>query len=232
MPIIRDPALRARLKVDIPRIQALKRDSVTALAAQKTLTAKPDDVEANLTAGKFALERGQFEQAFAMLAKCKDSVLNGLAKRELAPSAEAAEQVLLGDGWFDCAEKESNVYLKKHMQERAAQWYGNALPMLAGLPKMKVEGRLKTLPQSDNPTSAQTSSELKLAQDLAAMNTSRAKEKLVVALQQAKGEEINRGNFQGMTMFQTELERLAKPTARQSTVDTKNQPCRERATFV
>ena len=45
------------------------------------------------------------------------------------------EQVKLGDDWFDRAEKEVNPYLKQRMQERAATWYGNALPALAGLSK-------------------------------------------------------------------------------------------------
>jgi hypothetical protein len=84
------------------------------------------------------------------LAKGKDAALSGLAKNELAPPTEAGQQVKLADGWFERAEKEQYNYLKVPMQERAAVWYGNALPALAGLTKVKVEGRLKGLPRVGN----------------------------------------------------------------------------------
>ena len=148
LPFVKDAALKSRLKAEIPRVQAIKRESVAALAAQKTLATKPDDAEANLTAGKFALLLGDFEKSMAMLAKSKDAALSGLAKRELAPPQLAAEQALLADGWFDRAEKDATVILKTRMQERAALWYTSALPGLVGLAKLKVEGRMKALPQA------------------------------------------------------------------------------------
>ena len=150
LPLSKDAALKARLKTEIPRVQAIKRDSVAALAAQKTLATKPDDAEANLTAGKFALLLGEVEKSMALLAKSKDGVLSALAKRELAASQEAAEQTLLADGWFDRAEKEGSAYLKGRMQDRAALWYTTALPGLAGVAKLKVEARIKLLPQGMN----------------------------------------------------------------------------------
>jgi hypothetical protein len=145
LPLIKDAALKARLKTKIATAQALKRDSIPALAAHKTLATKPDDPEANLAAGKFALQRGKFGAAFALLAKSKDAALSGLAKRELAPPTDAAEQVKLADGWFDRSEKEPYAFLKVRMQERAKLWYGNALPVLIGLTKAKVVERLKVL---------------------------------------------------------------------------------------
>ena len=150
MPIIKDDALRARLKAEILRAQAIKRDSVAATAAQQTLSTKPDDTDANLIAGKFALLAGNVGKSMPMLAKGKDTILSGLAKRELASSADATEQTLLADGWFDRAEKETSGYLKTRMQERAVLWYGNALPALTGIQKVKIEGRLKTLWQATN----------------------------------------------------------------------------------
>jgi hypothetical protein len=143
LPAIKDAALKARLKTEIAFAHTLNRDSAPALAALITLTTKPDDSEANLAAGKFALERGKYEAAFALLAKGPDGAISAVAKRELVSLTEAAEQVLTADGWFDCAEKEPYNYLKVRMQERAALWYGNALPALSGLPKLRVEGRLK-----------------------------------------------------------------------------------------
>ncbi len=146
LPFVKDAALKSRLKAEIPRVQAIKRESVAALAAQKTLATKPDDGEANLVAGKFALLLGDFEKSMAMLAKGKDVVLSGLAKHELAPPQVAVEQQLLADGWFDRAEKEATAILKTRMQDRAAHWYTSALPGLTGLAKLKVETKLKNLP--------------------------------------------------------------------------------------
>ncbi len=148
LPLAKDTALKARLKTEIPRVQAIKRDSVAVLAAQKTLAAKPDDAEANLTAGKFALLLGRVAKSMELLAKSKDVVLSGLAKHELTRPQEATEQTLLAEEWFDRAEKEGSTYLKTAMQQRASFWYASALPGLTGLPKLKVEGRMKALPQS------------------------------------------------------------------------------------
>ncbi len=147
LPLIKDATLKEHLKVEVPRVLALKVASTAALAAQKTLATKPNDADANFVVGKFALQRGDFDGAFGMLAKGKDETLKSLAKREAKPSAEAEDQVALGDAWFDAGEKEANAYLKARMKERAAFWYTNALPVLSGLGKLKVEVRLKSLPK-------------------------------------------------------------------------------------
>ena len=144
-PLLKDAALKARLKAEYARVQVIKRESVTALAAEKTLATKPDDADANLTAGKFALMLGDFEKCMPLLAKSKETVLSGLAKSEFVPPTVASEQVKLADGWFDRAEKEASVYLKTRMQLRAAKWYTTALPLTTGLAKIKLEDRLKKI---------------------------------------------------------------------------------------
>ncbi len=149
LPLSKDAALKTRMKTEIPRVQAIKKESTAALAAQKTLATKPDDPEANLTAGKFALLLGDMDKCMPMLAKSKDATLSDLAKNELTPPNAAAEQTALADGWFDRAEKETSPFLKTRMQERAALWYTSALPASAGIAKLKIEGRLKTLPGAE-----------------------------------------------------------------------------------
>ncbi len=165
LPLSKDAALKARMKTEIPRVQAIKKESVAALAAQKTLATKPDDAEANLVAGKFALLLGDAEKGMALLAKSKDGVLAALAKSELSPPTDAAEQTKLADGWLDRAEKETSSYLKARMHERAGLWYTSALPGLSGLQKLKVEGKLKGLPQ------AAAAAQPGKGQDLATKNT-------------------------------------------------------------
>ena len=145
LPLIKNVAFKEHLKIEVAHVLALKQASTAALAANKILATKPDDPEANLTAGKFALQKGEFEKAFALLAKGSDKTLAGISKRELTPAAEAPEQAKLGDDWFDLAAKESNTFVKKAMQERAGVWYGNALPALSGLAKLKIETRMKGL---------------------------------------------------------------------------------------
>lgn len=142
---IKVAALKSQLKAEIDTAKAMKRDSVAALAALNTLKSKPDDPEANLTAGRFALERGRFDAAFPLLAKGKDAGLSALAKRELVPPREASEQVVMADEWYARGEKELYNYLKEQMHKRAAFWYANAFPALTGLAKVKAEGRMKAL---------------------------------------------------------------------------------------
>lgn len=146
LPMIKDPELKVWLMKEIPRVLAIKVQSAAATEAQKTLAKNAADPGANVVVGKFALLLGQFEKAFAMLAKGNDGPLSSLSRQELSPPQDAAAQFKLADEWFDRAEKEPSPHLKKHMQERASMWYATALPSLSGLAKLKVESRLKTLP--------------------------------------------------------------------------------------
>jgi hypothetical protein len=146
IPTIKDASLKARLKTEIPRVLAIKQQSAAATEAAKTLAKKPDDPGASVVAGKFALLLGQYEKSFALLAKGNDGPLTSLARQELAPPTEAADQVKFADEWFVRAENEPSPYLKASMQQRAALWYAMALPGLTGLGKLKVEGRMKILP--------------------------------------------------------------------------------------
>ncbi len=145
LPLIKDAALKARLKAEIPRVQALRHDYLAALAAQKTLAANPDDVDANFVTGEFALLVGDFGRSLPLLAKGRDAALGSLASLELAPPKDAVAQAQLGDSWFERAAKEPSVYLKPRMEERAAYWYRLALPGLKGLAKVQAESQLKVL---------------------------------------------------------------------------------------
>ena len=146
LPFIKDAAIKTRVKATAARMLVLKKASVGGLAALKTLTTRPDDPDANLAAGKYFLLRGEFDRAFALLAKSKDAAFKDLGARELAQPADSAQQSQLGDGWFDRAEKETSPELKEYMQERAALWYTSALAAQTGLTKLKIEKRLKQLP--------------------------------------------------------------------------------------
>ncbi|MEI6236811.1 MAG: hypothetical protein WCT04_27440, partial [Planctomycetota bacterium] len=152
--LIKDAPLKelmTRLKAGKLRILAFKQASDVVINARNKLKGNPDDPAANLIVGKFALQKGEFEEAFKMLAKGNDSVLVDIAKRELTPSADAIEQATLADNWFDRAEKELNSYIKIRMQERALNWYSKAMPTMTGLVKLKIEARIKTLQALSKP---------------------------------------------------------------------------------
>ena len=76
-----------------------------------------------------------------MLALGGDATLKALALREMEGPAEAAEQVKLGDGWWNLAGKEAGA-AQKNLQGRAGYWYNKALPGLLGLVKDKSEKRV------------------------------------------------------------------------------------------
>ncbi|HLX61790.1 MAG TPA: hypothetical protein VKX17_10955 [Planctomycetota bacterium] len=147
LPLVKDAAFKAKLKSDSARAQTLKRESVAAAAALKTLATKPDDAAANLVEGKFMLLRGDLGRSFALLAKSGDAQWSSLGKHEQAPPTDAEQQVLLGDEWFERMGKEAGL-MKERVQERAKYWYEAALPNLAGLGKLKVEGQLKKMAPS------------------------------------------------------------------------------------
>ena len=79
-----------------------------------------------------------------MLALGGDATLKALAQKDMKRPADAAEQVKLGDSWWNLAEKEEGA-AQKNLQDRAGYWYKKALPGLAGLAKDKVEKRIASL---------------------------------------------------------------------------------------
>ena len=147
IPLIKNAPLKDHLKSEVTRVLALKQASAGALAASKILAAKPDDPEASLTAGKFALQKGDFEKAFPLLAKSSDKALSSLAKRELTPATKAPDQAKMAEDWFGLAEKEIPL-IKARMRERALYWYNTALPLSTGLVKLQIETRLKSFAPS------------------------------------------------------------------------------------
>jgi hypothetical protein len=108
-----------------------------------TLGRNPTDPAANLAVGKFhCFIKADWEKGLPMLALGGDLVLKGLAERDLGRPGEAEKQVALGDGWWDCADKQTGL-AKAHMRQRAGHWYQQALPSLTGLAKVKVAKRLE-----------------------------------------------------------------------------------------
>jgi hypothetical protein len=76
-----------------------------------------------------------------MLALSSDPAWKALAVDDLEGATGHAEQMELGDRWWNLAEKEEGA-AKSSIQGRAAHWYQKALPGLTGVVKDKVNKRL------------------------------------------------------------------------------------------
>ena len=118
----------------------------SAQQAFETLKNSPADPAENLTAGMFlCIRKYDFKNGLPLLAKGSNTVLKQLAERDLANPDDSTAQMSLGDGWWEYAEKDVKHF--SALKQRAAYWYGLALPNLTALKKVKVEQRLSGIPK-------------------------------------------------------------------------------------
>jgi hypothetical protein len=147
----------AALNSKIVELLQANADAKLAFAALQTNATDP---AANLTVGKYyCFLKGDWDKGLPMLARGNDPILRELAARELHGVSDAAEQVALGDRWWDLAETvEASQTQKEEMLLRAGCWYAQAAPKLSGLPKDKVAKRLATIQETGRlgPRSLQT----------------------------------------------------------------------------
>ena len=111
-----------------------------------TLAKNPDDPAANNDMGQLlCFVKGNWELGVRFLVKGSDPALKALAEKEMAMSLQPMDQVALGDGWWDLAEKEKSPLRKSQMQVHARGFYEAALPGLTSLQRIKVEKRLEVV---------------------------------------------------------------------------------------
>jgi hypothetical protein len=109
------------------------------------LKEKPDDTEANLTAGKyFCLQKGTWEKGLPFLVKGGDAKLKEMAEKDLAGPAETSAQVDVGEGWLTLGKLEKDT-AAKHLHWRARYWFEKALPTAAEETRTKLEAYLKDI---------------------------------------------------------------------------------------
>lgn len=112
------------------------------------LKEKPADPEANLTVGKYrCLVKGDWDAGLPLLARGNDAALKALAFKELERASDVADQVQLGDGWWEQAQQ-ADEPMRRPLQERAEYWYRKASPNATGLSKAKMEKRLAKIRDS------------------------------------------------------------------------------------
>jgi tetratricopeptide (TPR) repeat protein len=126
-------------------VTEIAREYETAKEAANVLAVRPADAEANLKVGKFiALRKGNWGNGLPLLARSNDDALKSTAAKDLANPTDAAEQVSVGDAWWNLAEAERGV-AKGQMLLRAKHWYEQARPELAGFNLTRVDKRLKDI---------------------------------------------------------------------------------------
>jgi len=110
------------------------------------LAARPDDPSANLKVGCFrCFIKADWAGGLPMLAQGNDTALGALAKDDVAGPVSPEDQMKLGDGWWDVAEKQIG-WSRRICYTHAAEWYRKARPQLASsLAKQKVPTRLKAV---------------------------------------------------------------------------------------
>src|SRR5258706_11302634 len=92
--------------------------------------------------GKFAcFFKNDWSEGLGRLAKCIDSKLKELAEKDLSNPKGGLAQLALANGWWDYAQKQTG-YSKRVFQSRAAHWYRQAVPEVAGLEKTLAQKRI------------------------------------------------------------------------------------------
>lgn len=139
---VRDPNLLKTLNEHVAAARQLKSDYSKVTPALDQLKSSPENVEANLTAGRFyCLSKGDWELGLPLLAKGGSKTLGALAKLDLTRPASSADQLKLADG-YRAESLSATGSAQKQLEYRAAHWYRVALPNLNGLEKSRVEKAL------------------------------------------------------------------------------------------
>ncbi len=120
-----------------------------------TLKEKPTDPPANLSAGRYyCFTQGDWVKGIPYLALGNDPGLKSLAIKELKGVDSPAEQVKLGDGWWNLGQ-ERKFPEKDSLLFRAGYWYEQAQPSVtSALLKRKLSQRLEEIAKLEGPATS------------------------------------------------------------------------------
>lgn len=118
------------------------------------LQSDPDDPSSNLAAGRFlCFQKGDWDAGLPLLLKAGDRELTPLARLDLEAALSPMTWTQVGDGWLAYAADVSDAEADA-ARKRAAWWYRQALPNLAGLSRAKVEKTLKEIDPAEESVAA------------------------------------------------------------------------------
>jgi len=125
----------------------LREQSEAAAQARKTLQATPDDPQANLTAGRYAvLVKRNWNDGLPNLVRGDDLAWAKAARRDQGEPKSPNGQLETGDLWWQLGEQEVGLLASQRLRERASLWYARALPQLKGPDAERVRKRLGESP--------------------------------------------------------------------------------------
>ncbi len=105
-------------------VDAFRRSSAAATAANATLAAKPDDAPAREAVGRhLSFARGRWDEGLEHLSKSTNAALAELATKEAGHPDDAAARQALADGWWDFAQKEKDPLARARVLAHAAATY-------------------------------------------------------------------------------------------------------------
>ncbi len=140
---INDPAMVKLIATRAKEIREVEAAYIAAKPALDAVAKQSADPAQNLSAGRYkALFKGDFSAGLPLLAAGADDPLKDVATKDIAGATAAEQQDALGDAWYGVAEKLTGV-AKNHATIRAAGFYAQAAPSLAGLLQAKAAKRAK-----------------------------------------------------------------------------------------
>lgn len=140
---INDPAIAKLIAARAKEIREVEAAYTAAKPALEAVAKQSADPAQNLSAGRYkVLFKGEFPAGLPLLAAGADDPLKDVAVKDIAGASTAEQQDALGDAWYGVAEKLTGV-AKNHATIRAAGFYAQAAPSLAGLQQAKAAKRAK-----------------------------------------------------------------------------------------
>jgi len=123
----------------VAEIGALREEQKKIAPAREKLETTPSDPEANRIVGRYlCFEKRDWEHGIPMLSLGDDESLKKIAGQELKDNKTGNEMTALGDCWDALSHGRHGAAAT----ERADYWYRQALPLVSGVAKLKLEKRL------------------------------------------------------------------------------------------
>lgn len=141
----KDFQLTGRAQVRSKEASELRTKFERLRQAREMLQANSEDPPSSALVGRHeCLIRGNWEVGIPLLAKGSDEAIRSLARSDLASPKSPADQLAVGDGWWNLADSESAT-ARFQLRGRALYWYEKCAPGLTGLNQARVSQRLGVL---------------------------------------------------------------------------------------
>jgi hypothetical protein len=148
---LHDTIWTAQADHELAQAQAAQSESTRIQPALATLTAHPDDPQANEVVGRYrCLEKNDWAGGLPMLAKGATSPTRALARKELAVPVDPEQIMDLANGWWDYGQSLQNSLERAAVLKHSGTLYRRIADGLSGLRKLQAKKRLEDLDHLDS----------------------------------------------------------------------------------